>query len=441
MTSRKNNRHNKNHRRSRIPMHTLLCGGILCCAAPALAQDAGDAGQPRGIVAINQSTFLSGAGFTSIQAAVDAAQNGDVIQLISGTINESGIVIDRPLTIQGLGMDATIVDGGQLDRVFSVVFNDANNGHPGFGIGAVPIVFEHLTIRNGLTTGNGGGISLSANTSAVLLDRVRFEGNQASSGGAFADSASPFVTGRVREFRDCEFLSNAATGAGGINGGGACYFGDLAINYRIVNSFFQGNTAMNTGAALSTGQSTLPQVLLANCTLVEHPLNGAGSDALIAAGGTGPELDVFNCVFADNAADRIALQPGGTGAVRYSVLGSGTTLQGVSSAGNTTVDPTFVDAANGDYRLAAGSSGIDMGDTMAYLAAGGGAGDLNGAVRVLNDPLVTDTGPAGSCIDAGAYEHQTPDTDSSCPGDINGDGVIDTADLGILIGAFGTSCP
>lgn len=28
-----------------------------------------------------------------------------------------------------------------------------------------------------------------------------------------------------------------------------------------------------------------------------------------------------------------------------------------------------------------------------------------------------------------------------CPGDINGDGVIDTADLGILIGVFGTLCP
>jgi hypothetical protein len=27
-----------------------------------------------------------------------------------------------------------------------------------------------------------------------------------------------------------------------------------------------------------------------------------------------------------------------------------------------------------------------------------------------------------------------------CPGDINGDGVVDTADLGILIGAFGTLC-
>ncbi|MCB9838434.1 MAG: hypothetical protein H6813_03770 [Phycisphaeraceae bacterium] len=28
-----------------------------------------------------------------------------------------------------------------------------------------------------------------------------------------------------------------------------------------------------------------------------------------------------------------------------------------------------------------------------------------------------------------------------CPGDLNGDGVVDTADLGILLGAFGTLCP
>ena len=32
-------------------------------------------------------------------------------------------------------------------------------------------------------------------------------------------------------------------------------------------------------------------------------------------------------------------------------------------------------------------------------------------------------------------------TAAPCPGDINGDGVVDAADLGILIGVFGTTCP
>jgi len=32
-------------------------------------------------------------------------------------------------------------------------------------------------------------------------------------------------------------------------------------------------------------------------------------------------------------------------------------------------------------------------------------------------------------------------TADDCPGDINGDGVVDTADLGILIGTFGSLCP
>ncbi|MCB9838435.1 MAG: hypothetical protein H6813_03775 [Phycisphaeraceae bacterium] len=34
-----------------------------------------------------------------------------------------------------------------------------------------------------------------------------------------------------------------------------------------------------------------------------------------------------------------------------------------------------------------------------------------------------------------------PPSSAPCPGDLNGDGVVDTADLGILLGAFGTLCP
>jgi len=44
-------------------------------------------------------------------------------------------------------------------------------------------------------------------------------------------------------------------------------------------------------------------------------------------------------------------------------------------------------------------------------------------------------------VDAGAAYLFDASGDPPCPSDVNGDGVIDTADLGILIGLFGMPCP
>jgi hypothetical protein len=104
--------------------------------------------------------------------------------------------------------------------------------------------------------------------------------------------------------------------------------------------------------------------------------------------------------------------------------------------GNIDDDPMFVDAADGDYNLMEDSPCIDAGDPMSPLDPDGtvadiGAlyfdqgvfGDVNGDGVVNTADLLQLLADWGPCPD--------------CPSDLNGDGVVDTADLLALLAAWG----
>ena len=61
----------------------------------------------------------SGCDFTTIQSAVDAASDGDTIELGAETFYENVVVPDGlHCTIRGAGKAETVVDGGGVARVF-----------------------------------------------------------------------------------------------------------------------------------------------------------------------------------------------------------------------------------------------------------------------------------------------------------------------------------
>lgn len=105
-----------------------------------------------------------------------------------------------------------------------------------------------------------------------------------------------------------------------------------------------------------------------------------------------------NVSFTDQGGDSSTFQyctffnPSGYGAQSYTKVGT---------SGNVWGDPQFVDAANGDYRVRAGSPCIDAGDGTVAPER-----DYYGQPR-MNDPNVVDTGVAntnGVCPDIGIYE-------------------------------------
>src|SRR5689334_8730671 len=110
--------------------------------------------------AATRDVCLSGCPYTSIQAAINAANIGDTIAVAAGMFTESGITVSKSVTIQGQGATQTIVQsastaGTASDRVFSVNFG-------------VTVTIQDLTVQHGVAF-QGGGIY---NQGTLTLRRV-----------------------------------------------------------------------------------------------------------------------------------------------------------------------------------------------------------------------------------------------------------------------------
>jgi hypothetical protein len=109
---------------------------------------------------------IGGACHPSLQAAINAANAGDTIELGAGVDTEAGIVITKNLTIRGQGANQSIVQAADSprtagNRVFLV--------NPG-----VTATIKDLTVRHGYIDDGGGGI---LNHGSLTLRRVTVSQN------------------------------------------------------------------------------------------------------------------------------------------------------------------------------------------------------------------------------------------------------------------------
>ncbi len=342
---------------------------------------------------VTQATF-----HPTIQDAITAANIGDVIELGACTFDEWGFSLsNKDVTIRGQGREQTIIDGGWNGRVFSIDGDDS--------------ILEDLTIRRGVAEQqNGGGAVDVLHGSNPVFRRVDFRDCD---GAGFTHGAVDSSGGDMA-FEDCRFLDNFGATSSSAYGGFA--------NTAFRNCLFAGNSG-----AVVTLSTTAGDMELVNCTFADNTNNWG------VFGSGAPAVTVTNCVFDGS-------NPSGS-------VGSGITVSSSlypgAPAGSIDGTPTFEDAGAGDYRLAAGSLGIDAADYDAYIAAAGSAEDLSGDPRTHDDLGITDTGSGVlTYLDMGAYEFQgftdtdgdgVGDADDICPGfddnvDTDLDGVPDGCD-------------
>jgi hypothetical protein len=326
------------------------------------------------VVAASAATVHVPADQPTIQQAIDAANNGDLVLVSPGTYLERINYHGKAITLQSEGGPAqTIIDGNHQGTVvtfdthegaqsvltgFTIRFGSASiGGGINLGFGTSPTISQNIFSENVHLVG-GSGAAISGNGSSPLIERNTFVANvgdtQFSSGAVcFANGSSPLIFNNIFKDNPCTAINFSITATGR----------PVIANNTIVRN--------NVGVRLSGMWGNANQ-LAANNILVG---NGIGLFLEFSTAGSPPTW-INNLVFNNTT--------------NYSGLAEQTGLNG-----NISIDPRFVPSSV-NFQLQPRSLAIDRG-TLAVPGLP--------ALDFLGQPRVVDGDGDGSALpDLGACE-------------------------------------
>jgi len=383
------------------------------------------------------------ADYSTIQAAIDASSNSDVIILATGTYTGEG---NQNLTFNGKAVtvrstdpndpavvSATIIDCQASSTSLNRAFNFANretantiiegltlkNGWQNFGGAIYCDNSSNPTIRKCVITGNkatyyggaiyckgsscptvtqctisnnetlpnsdgfgslDGGAIYCTNDSNLTLSECTVSNNYGLSGGAIYANASQLT------ITSCTFTDNQSITSGGAI---TCW----SSNSTISHCLFTGNSATSTGGTISCENSSAPTVT--NCTFYGNssPLGPSGG---LNCNGSSPIIK--NCIFWNNLPDELKIYSGQPTITYSNVRGSYT------GKGNINSDPLFANPSAGDFHL---KSAGGRWDPTAQNGLGGWVIDTETSPCLdagdPNSPCTQEPAADGQIIDMGHY--------------------------------------
>ena len=183
--------------------------------------------------------------FTTVNNAVVAASDGDIITIV-GAINQTGQVgIGKSIsfvgqtnaTITGAGARMYVINAaGKTISFTNITFQDATTTNPGAVITITQssdLTLTDCVFKNNVSTVNGGTI-LAGGTGVLTITNSLFDGNSANRGGAIAIT----TVGRQLIITGSTFVNNSATGLDG----GALYLGASNTESSITNTTIFNNS-------------------------------------------------------------------------------------------------------------------------------------------------------------------------------------------------------
>lgn len=230
--------------------------------------------------------------YPTIQAALDAAGAGDVIELANGDFAGEGNYLLDPQ-----GKEVAIRSHGgnpELCRIFSSDAGGPWGGQPCFDIhsGEGPsLIIEGITLQ-AWAHGTGGG-TVQVHDSSPVFRNCRFvESHVETLGGAVACYGLS-----VPQFEQCEFSGNSTLGPDSYGGAVALSFGG-----RFESCVFRDNAARSSGAVFCHYTPPGGSVEFESCLFVENYATEGANGAI--GGGAAPRVLVIrNSTFYGNVSE------------------------------------------------------------------------------------------------------------------------------------------
>lgn len=321
-------------------------------------------GQPYGIhsavmtdIATEKTTYFVPDDHATIQNAIDAADNGDVVVVRPGTYVENIDFKGKAIAVRSQhGPEVTIIDGGQpVDPDHASVVSFMNDE-------GLDSCLRGFTLMNGTGTGDdpgerdGGGIYCEESSPKLIRNIVRNNTASRWGGGISCEDASPWIVA-------CTIVDNTAAGAGG---GILCADESDAF---ISNNRIHRNTA-ETGRGGGIGCSDSAAVVTCNTVYDNYAKTAGGGISCTESAAP----SITNTIVWDNrndsGPDEIDADSTSSPVVTFCDVKGGH-----AGAGNIDADPLFADPVAGDFHLLWNSPCWNAGDSAASMANSDFEGD------------------------------------------------------------------
>ncbi|HTS34944.1 MAG TPA: choice-of-anchor Q domain-containing protein [Candidatus Solibacter sp.] len=311
---------------------------------------------------------------STIQAAIDAANTGDLVLVSPGTYTENIDFHGKAITVRSMsGAPTTIIDGGNVGTVVTFQTGETTKS-----------VLTGFTIQHGSASFGAGITMLGA---SATITRNIFRNNAQGSGGFGAaiggNSASPVVERNLFTQNTCDtqFLSGVVSFVN-------------SSSPLIINNIFERNPCRAINMTLPTGNSPV----VANNTIVQNSV-GVRVDARVV---TAEQLYANNILVGNQVGLEVDfLNTGNEPTWTNNLVSSNpTNYSGIADEtgtnGNISANPKFVSLTKLNLHLLAGSPAIDAGTlSVPKLPSTDYAG---------NPRVVDGNGDGVALPDMGAYE-------------------------------------